>query len=649
MNKFDVGSNPFDMPLYDENQTELSNSFNEWIGESNYRLKINSVVENRFYQVSIGNQTEVASGFGASITNSRYLVCVPDGFYGLEPKWDEQSGKRTFVGFVLHDIGRELPVLGKNFDFKFCSFHVIGSDGETTLFLVVQDKSTKQYHYLYLNESSLDETYGFTEIDSTVVDQLVVRPPEVFTNVKEISTLNTVNIALTDYGFWDIEKNATNNVTQSYRGVKEYGSTRRFNDDISKLITPTMEFNSATQKAVEYSSDEPGVDRIWSPVGEHWYKCEGIVSNGQAKMYRSNIYPNDVELPFVGGTENFAVYNHYGDDPIHILVNLTPEQFKQLLFSDSKLTTYFIEWLYHQVVEGPRVVNGSTIHSGKGEYYLWNNNGGFIAKLGQSLGPNSGNSFDGLELELGKPYTSDIKLDVSTKFGSVDDVVKAYDPPSTGTTLTMTQYCNDLFKIVNAAYGSGSGNKKIDVNWLVDSIGSTTGEARIKDTMKTLFSKVTWPTEKFEPFVKDTLDKLVSEFKLLKYFRDYLELHLKNDLSDFDTAISSTPTTSFVSGEKERVVTAVQDYIKGKVGTSLVLGSYDDRKPEGNGRYMGIDQYIFQCQRKLNKLQVRDIVSITNTLKEVMFAVQSTKFINGCDSFAKLQAKSNDTDLFKMA
>ena len=183
----------------------------------------------------------------------------------------------------------------------------------------------------------------------------------------------------------------------------------------------------------------------------------------------------------------------------------------------------------------------------------------------------------------------------------------------------------------------------------MDSIGSTTGEARIKDTMKTLFSKVTWPTEKFEPFVKDTLDKLVSEFKLLKYFRDYLELHLKNDLSDFDTAISSTPTTSFVSGEKERVVTAVQDYIKGKVGTSLVLGSYDDRKPEGNGRYMGIDQYIFQCQRKLNKLQVRDIVSITNTLKEVMFAVQSTKFINGCDSFAKLQAKSNDTDLFKMA
>ena len=242
------------------------------------------------------------------------------------------------------------------------------------------------------------------------------------------------------------------------------------------------------------------------------------------------------------------------------------------------MTNYFIEWLYDQVVHGP---NGS-IHNGKGEYYLWNRNPDFIANLLISLQKPSqdGNSFDGLELELGKPYpsasTPTVRLDVADKFVSVDEVVKAYDPPPSGTNLTMTAYCNDLYKIVNASYGSGS--DKLDVNWLVDADGSVNGETRILNTMKTLFSKVTWPTEKFEPFVKDTLDTLTNEFKLLKYFRDYLELHLKHDLADFenaiDTSASHQPTTVFVDGEKERVVKAVQDYIKGKVGTSLVLGSY---------------------------------------------------------------------------
>ena len=41
-------------------------------------------------------------------------------------------------------------------------------------------------------------------------------------------------------------------------------------------------------------------------------------------------------------------------------------------------------------------------------------------------------------------------------------------------------------------------------------------------------------------------------------------------------------------------------------------------------------------------------MSITNTLKEVTFAVQSTKFINGCDSFSKLASIRGDSDLFTM-
>ena len=50
-----------------------------------------------------------------------------------------------------------------------------------------------------------------------------------------------MNIALTDYGFWDIEANATNNVTYSYRGGKHYADDiGTLNSNISKLVTPTI-------------------------------------------------------------------------------------------------------------------------------------------------------------------------------------------------------------------------------------------------------------------------------------------------------------------------------------------------------------------------------------------------------------------------
>lgn len=115
------------------------------------------------------------------------------------------------------------------------------------MFLVVQEKggtNDGKYHYLFLNESSLDETYGFTEIDSVVIDQLIVPPMEVFKKVDSIRELDNVNIALTDYGFWDIEANHTNNTTYSYRKGKKYDkSVHTFNNDITKLVTPTTEFD----------------------------------------------------------------------------------------------------------------------------------------------------------------------------------------------------------------------------------------------------------------------------------------------------------------------------------------------------------------------------------------------------------------------
>ena len=44
------------------------------------------------------------------LTKSRYLVCVENGFYGLESKWklNQVTGDREFIGFERHDIGNTL-------------------------------------------------------------------------------------------------------------------------------------------------------------------------------------------------------------------------------------------------------------------------------------------------------------------------------------------------------------------------------------------------------------------------------------------------------------------------------------------------------------------------------------------------------------
>lgn len=89
-----------------------------------------------------------------------------------------------------------------------------------------------------------------------------------------------------------------------------------------------------------------------------------------------------------------------------------------------------------------------------------------------------------------------------------------------------------------------------------------------------------------------------------------------------------------------------------------MLGSYSTEKKDedghvgqvsGNDCYDGLNQYLQNTERKISKLQARDIMSLINTLKEVTFAVQSTKFINGCDSFAKLSSIRDASDLFTMA
>ena len=203
---------------------------------------------------------------------------------------------------------------------------------------------------------------------------------------------------MTDHGFWDIEANQTNNITYSYRSGKSYNAADEFNKDTTKLIDPTIPL-AGTTKYCEYSSKDGkyGIDRLWKPTSDgNWYKCDGIKVDGESKQYRNAIVVNRVSLPFYRATENFAVYNSNNGEPVHILVNLSVEQFKNLMFSDAQLTNYFIEWLYEQVTHS--VPTGGTT---RGEWYLHNNHfnedsHGFIYNLEQSLAGGSGLEFGGL-------------------------------------------------------------------------------------------------------------------------------------------------------------------------------------------------------------------------------------------------------------
>ena len=622
------GGNPFDCDLYkitDESETPQSMevTFNEWMAWDGNR-ELNCIVENRFYKSRMEDEGDLnKSKFTKVISDCRYLLCVPSGFYGLQAHWDDEDG--SFKGFILWDIGKMLPILGKDFDYMFCSFHVIGNSNETTLFLAVREKSSsRKYHYLYLNESSLDGTYGFTEIDSVVVDKLVVPPSEVFSKVESIRELNTVNIAMTDYGFWDLEANQTNNTTYSYRKGKKYDdNVGGFNNDVSKLTTPTLDIDEC--KFVEYCDDgeDYGIDRLWHPKTD-WYYCNGILVDGEPKQYRDRIVVDGKELNFFGGTQNFAVYSSDEDDMVSILVNLTLTQFTSLIFSNPQLTNYFIEWLYEQVTHD--VPTGGTT---RGEWYLYNNYESFIGKLGENLAPSSGIPYDNLHFQLNEDYGSGIKTPLSAKFGSIKNLIQAYSPSAS----TMTSLCNTLNSIVK--------DNGLGVGWLVDC-----EEADLKAEMHDLFSEKTWPDEKLEMFVGDAVDNLVGSYRLLEYFQDYLVKHLTHDLRDFNNAASNKGVVNIVNGDD--VVKSVRTYIAGKVPTSLVIGGYRNSGPVDNSRYPNLDKYLYRNQRKLGRVQAMDIMSITNALKEVMFGVQSTKFFAECDSYSELRQEMGQPDLFQM-
>lgn len=219
MNDFYVNPNPYGMNIFDAPMAfgdTTYDSFNKYAkGISATRdFIVTSIDENMFYHNDIGDGD---IGFSKTLSMCRYIVCMDNGLYGLQPMFDPNT--KEFSALRLNDLGAMIENIDsqeyrdRKYAFKSCSFQVV--DGITSLVVVVVDYSGIQ-HYLFMNEDSYDSLYGLREMKSVVVDGLVVNAIDVFTNVEAVRQLDDVCIALTNYGFWDIEPNTTDYVTYAY-------------------------------------------------------------------------------------------------------------------------------------------------------------------------------------------------------------------------------------------------------------------------------------------------------------------------------------------------------------------------------------------------------------------------------------------------
>ena len=580
--------------------------------EQKRSISINCIVENLFYKSDIEKVLDKkADIFGNVISRCKYLVCLTDGLYGLEPVWNSRN---QFIKFKPHDISSLIPNIDQylhanhKYEFTICGFHVI--DRRLTMFVVFNDKEigVRNNHYVFMNEDSYDRVYGFSNIDSVVVDGMISRPHEVFTNVESLRTLDSVNIAMTDYGFWDIEKNSTKNRTYSFRGQdKTYRVTdyEGFNEVPDKIIHPTKDLRFQNgQKVVEY-------DMPWRSVSSETYAGRYDITGDYTNVRYLNkvVGQTKDEHDFHAGTENFAVYAQNGDSPIHILTNMDQTQFNNLFFAFPDLVNTFVRWMYD-----------NSTYEEQSEHYLSTQHFNFVQFLNQF----SNQKYDELKYTVSEDDSSLIKAD--GKFASIKNLLKDH-----GATDSLRGNCDGLREIFDGDHG---------FNWLfVD------GEDSVTEKIKAHFIWNEYP-KNYLAFIQMSLDELVKEHPLLAYFRPYLEEHLKNDYAQCRES-----NCQIAIDNVSDIIRKVKEYVKGKVMTALILGNYD-ASLSGNGRYPGIDQYLYQNQMLLRKSDVQDVFSLTKTKEEITAAVRSTPFFSSTHEWEDMCGDVQDAgmyDLFKIA
>ena len=109
---------------------------------------------------------------------------------------------------------------------------------------------------------------------------------------------------MTDYGFWDIEVNATNDITYSYTGKKEICPLGRLFQDESKLIRPDIKLNSAETAQSNHGRKFVEYDDLWaytedSELTGYW---KSLNHQDGIKYWDYIIDSTGKRLDFQGGT-----------------------------------------------------------------------------------------------------------------------------------------------------------------------------------------------------------------------------------------------------------------------------------------------------------------------------------------------------------
>ena len=144
---------------------------------------MNSIVENAFF-------ANPAFGDGLHISRCKYILCctLPDPEYTGLLGFGIYRENGRLMGLDLYDIGAASRSFQSPMEFKTCSFHVIGE--ETTFLMAAVDvlksasRPKPKYRCFFLNESSFNPAYGFSEIEEVVVDGLTVEVDKTFDKVE---------------------------------------------------------------------------------------------------------------------------------------------------------------------------------------------------------------------------------------------------------------------------------------------------------------------------------------------------------------------------------------------------------------------------------------------------------------------------------
>ena len=213
-----------------------------------------------------------------------------------------------------------------------------------------------------------------------------------------------------------------------------------------------------------------------------------------------------------------------------------------------------------------------------------------------------------------KPTEEQISDDLSSVAKFVKDEITSSNP-------LLYEYCHELNSVLKRK--SAQDTPKIFIDSIDDEImGDFQFESRKPEV------------------VKGIIDKLVSDYPYMVYFKDYLTKHLSHLLTD-TTSKGITITNMY------ELWNTVVSYISNKVQAALVLGGYDATKT-GNACYPGLNAYLYHDDTKISKSKIQDIMSSRNILKVVTDAVQDTDFFKRYDSYSALNENHNNTELFKL-